>query len=167
MTGLGAIFILVGFGGMGLAIISGLNRQVALFRSMVQALDYMEREISFHLTPLPQLYRGLSGYLSQPLSATFGRMAEGLEGLHSQSVGELWEKTLSSLDFGAEGMTYLLPLGQVLGSYDGEHQCKAIAQARVQLAQILARREVESAKGKKLYGTLSLALGGLVVILLL
>ncbi len=159
--------ILVGFGGVGLAMISGLNRQVAFFRSMVQALDYMEREIAFHLTPLPQLFRGLSSYLSKPLSAAFEGMAQGLEGLHSQSVGELWEKNLSTLDFGREGLAYLLPLGQVLGCYDGAHQCKAIAQVRAQLSQILERLEQESAKGKKLYGTLSLALGGLVVILLL
>lgn len=167
MTGLGAMMILVGFGGVGLAIISGLNRQVVLFRSMIQALDYMEREISFHLTPLPQLYRGLSSHVSKPLSTAFAWMADGLEALQCSSAEELWEQSLSQLEFGSEGLAYLLPLGQVLGCYDADHQCKAMAQARAQLSQILVRREVENAKGKKLYGTLSLALGGLVVILLL
>lgn len=167
MNGIGALLILVGFGGLGFGALMGKKHQIQRVQGMVQGLAYIEREISFHLTPLPDIYKNLSTQLPPPLCQFFQQLAKGMSALETQGMGERWCQGLSQLYLGQGGEDCLVPLGQVLGCYDAESQSQAILQAKGQLEDYLQGLEEESCKAQRLYGTLSLGLGGLLVIVLL
>ena len=59
MTGklFGALLVICGCGGMGFSIAAASKREEAALRQLIGALDFMECELQYHLTPLPELCR--------------------------------------------------------------------------------------------------------------
>ncbi len=54
---LGAILIVSGCGAVGMMIASSHARQERLLRQLISVYDYMECELQYRLTPLPELCR--------------------------------------------------------------------------------------------------------------
>ena len=54
---IGAVFIIVGCGGVGFSMASNHKREEKFLRQLMQVLQYMESELQYHLTPLPELCR--------------------------------------------------------------------------------------------------------------
>lgn len=59
MTGklIGGILVICGCGGVGFSIAAASRREEAALRQLIGALDLMECELQYHLTPLPELCR--------------------------------------------------------------------------------------------------------------
>lgn len=100
----------------------------------------MERELSFRLTPMPELLERLSRQADPPADGLFAGCREGLSSLGERSLAELWKAGVRqpALLLEAEELALLDGLGQVLGSYDGEGQLAALAQTCAALERALA-----------------------------
>lgn len=53
----GAALVIAGCGGFGFSIASGYKREEGILRQLLRALNYMEWELQYRLTPLPELCR--------------------------------------------------------------------------------------------------------------
>lgn len=98
-------------------------------QALLGALELMERELSFRLTPMPELLERLSRQADPPADGLFAGCREGLSSLGERSLAELWKAGVRqpALLLEAEELALLDGLGQVLGSYDGEGQLAALA----------------------------------------
>ena len=50
---IGAVLVIAGCGGFGFSIAAGYKREESTLRQLIQALNTMEWELSYRLTPLP------------------------------------------------------------------------------------------------------------------
>lgn len=166
---LGAALVTAGTGAIGFGAAAQLGRRVGELRAMVTALELMERELSFRLTPIPELLDELSRRTPLPARPLFARCLGGLDRLGEESLGQIWtaavEETLH--DLRGEDRAILAELGQVLGRFDGDGQGQAVGQARLRLSHQLEGAERERDSHGRLYGALGVTAGAFFVILLL
>ena len=164
----GAALLTAGAWALGFGAAAQLRRRAAALRAMEGALELAERELSFRLTPIPELLEGLSQRSRPPASAFFARCLAGLDRLGEQTLGQIWDEALSSCptDLRQEDRDILSELGQVLGRYDGEGQRKAVAQTERRLAHQLEAAEEERDRLGRVYQALGLTVGGFFAILL-
>lgn len=166
---LGAVLLTGGAGALGFGAAARLNRHVRTLRLLTEALERMERELSFRLTSIPELFTLLASHLAPPVGPFFARCRDSLCHLGDERLEDLWRSALadSDLDLEGEERQVLETLGGILGRYDGEGQTQALALARAQLEQCLEAAVAERARMGKVYGALGLAAGAFLVIVLL
>ena len=166
---LGAALVAAGAVSIGYAAVERLRARTAALRALADALELMERELCFRLTPMPELLSDLAGRTLPPADRFFRQCAEGLDELPKHTLGELWQaaaaESLPALH--RNDLTVLLPLGAILGRYSGEEQRQAIAQTTDELRRAHLAAEGEQRQRGKVYSALSAAAGALLVILLL
>lgn len=166
---LGVLCLLGGATAVGFGAEGQLNRRVKSLRSLRDGLAWMERELSFRLTPLPDLLQQLAEK-KQIASRFFQRCRESLPELGKYSMGELWSRALAAeedLLLQPEELAVLLTLGDVLGRYDSQGQQEALQVAVNELSQRLTIAEEEKNRLGKLYRVLGISAGALSVIVLL
>ena len=166
---LGAVLLTGGAGMMGFGAAARLNRRVRTRRLLTEALERMERELSFRLTSLPELFTLLAGHIAPPVGKFFACCRDSMSHLGEERLEDLWRNALaaSDLDLGEEEHQILETLGGILGRYDGEGQTQALALARTQLERCLEAATVERDRMGKVYGALGLAAGIFLVIVFL
>ena len=166
---LGAVALAGGAAALGFSASAQLERRVRTLRTLLGALEVMEREVSFRLTPMPELLSALADRAAQPVGRFFAHCRDGLEDLGEKRLEDLWHEALEAvpMDLGEEERQVLGDLGGVLGRYDGEGQREALALTRTQLGGCLVRAAEERKRLGRVYGALGLAAGAFLVILLL
>lgn len=165
---LGALLLLLGGLALGLIPVRELSRRAKILEIWMDALLLLEGELAFSLPAMPRLLETLSGKALSPAGETFARVRKGLEELGEKSFSQIWVQTVTAnAGLRGEDLAPLLRLGEVMGRYDREERSRAMGSAREQLArrEALCREELRG-KGRA-YGTLGLALGAFVIILLL
>lgn len=166
---LGAVLLIAGGAGGGLLAAAGLSRRVHSLRSFCLALELAERELSFRLTPTPELLERLSRQVPPPAGAFFARCREDLDHLGEESLAEIWQKALlrSTPDLTEEDRRIVAQVGSVLGRYDGPGQEEAFRQIRARLSHALERAEADRDSRGKVMKALGLTAGCFLAILLL
>lgn len=166
---LGAVLLTGGAGALGFCAAARLNRRVRTLRLLTEALERMERELSFRLTSIPELFVLLADHSAPPVGTFFARCRDSLRRLGEERLEDLWRNALaeSDLELDAEERQILETLGGILGRYDGEGQTQALALARTQLERCLEAAVAERSRMGKVYGALGLAAGAFLVIVLL
>ena len=166
---LGAVLLTGGAGALGVGAAARLNHRVRTLRLLTEALERMERELSFRLTSIPELFALLADHLPPPVGTFFSYCRDSLSRLGEARLEDLWRSALmaSDLDLAEEERQILETLGGILGRYDGEGQTQALALARAQLEHCLEAAMGERARMGKVYGALGLAAGAFLVIVLL
>ena len=166
---MGALLTAGGGACLGFAAAGRLTRRARVLRQLAGALEQMDREISFRLTPMPQLMERLGEEYPQPVGTLFVRCCQGLDQLGEHSLAEIWRSALEKTDLDLEDRetAVLGELGEVLGRFEESGLRSALARTAEELDQAaeLARQEAE--KRGRMYRVLGLAAGGLLVILLL
>lgn len=165
----GAVLLTAGAAALGFSAAAQLERRVRTLRTILSALELMERELAYRLTPMPELFSILAERLAPPVGSFFKACRERLSQLGEKRLEELWEESLSEfpMDLGAEELQVLRELGGILGQYDGEGQREALALAQGQMKECLNHAAEERTRMGRVYGTLGLAAGAFLVILLL
>ena len=81
MTGkiLGAVLIITGCGAFGYAQSVSYRKEEQLLRQFIAALDYMQCELQYRMTPLPELCRQTAAEGKGLISRFFGNLAEEME----------------------------------------------------------------------------------------
>ena len=76
---LGASLIVIGCGGFGFKMAACYIREERFLRQMINVLDYMECELQYRLTPLPELCRQAGDHCSKSLKSLFNTLATELD----------------------------------------------------------------------------------------
>ena len=146
-----------------------LRRRARVLRQLAGALEQMDREIAFRLTPMPQLMEELAADYPPPVGTLFANCRKGMKELGERSLAEIWRQALADTPLDLEGRAagILDELGEVLGRFEESGLRSALARAVAELTREgeLAREDGE--KRGRMYQVLGLAWGGLLVILLL
>ena len=165
---LGAALLVAGCGGLGFSAAGRLARRVGVLRALLGALEGMERELSFRLTPMPELLER-AAESPPPAGELFARCRARLDELGERPLSQLWRESVEDTPLGLTGPALLAleELGDVLGRYDGEEQRAALARTRAELGRALEQAREESEKQGRMYRALGLTAGAMLAILLL
>lgn len=167
---LGALLLIIGAASLGFGAAAQLTARVTGLRSLTAALEQMERELAFRLTPMPELLGRLAQQAQQPASMFFARCRENMNTLGERTLGEIWREALEQepdLLLSREEHQVMRALGDVLGRYDGEEQRVALRAASADLGRYMKQAENERNRMGRVYGALGLGAGAMLVILLL
>ncbi len=166
---LGAILVAGGAAAVGLAAIQRLNTRVRLLSAFVGALEMMQSEIYFNLMPLPELMTQLSQRAAAPARPFFFRCARLMKKLGEESFQTLWHKAVCEAgeDWRSGERETLMDLGALLGRYDCEAQARGVSYAKSRMEALLAKAEQERSRQSRVYGTLGVACGLAIVIILI
>lgn len=166
---MGALLTVGGGAFLGFDAHRWLRRRARVLRQLAGALEQMDREIAFRLTPMPQLMEELAADYPPPVGTLFANCRKGMEELGERPLAEIWRQALADTPLDLEGRAagILDELGEVLGRFEESGLRSALARAVAELTREgeLAREDGE--KRGRMYQVLGLAWGGLLVILLL
>lgn len=165
----GALLLAGGAGAAGWSAAARLTRRARTLEELAAALERMDREISFRLTPMPRLLEELGRTCPPPVGTLFARCREGLDRLGERSLGEIWRAALADapLDLEGRGAGILDELGESLGRFGESGTRSALALAAEELAREGAAARAEGEKRGRMYRVLGLTAGAFLVILLL
>ena len=165
---IGAILVLAGGTGAGLRAANELGRRSDVLSAFLAALDQLEAELCFRLTPMPELLARLADGTDGEVSRFFARCQNGLHTLGETSFSAVWNRALAeeNLPLAAEDRLLLEQLGAVLGQYDLEGQRGAIESIRSRLGHCLESARERHRSIGRVYRALG-ACAGLRCVLLL
>jgi len=160
---LGAILLFLGATGAGLEGTRRLTARMRTLEDLLHALALMEGELGSRLTPMPELLTLLAKETSPTVRGFFARCGALLG---SKPFGTVWEESISTLHIKNEERRALAALGPILGRYDGESQRQALRRCREELEVCLDQAKGDRERLGRLYTTLGVSAGALLVILL-
>ena len=166
---LGAVLVLIGGSSMGLCAARELRQRSRTLEQFLAALDQIQAELSFRLTPMPELLQQLGQASEEPLKTFFQTCEGGLSALGEVSFSVVWNRALreEALALLPEDRLSLEQLGAVLGRYDAEGQRTTLESVRVRLSQCLEDARGKQKKMGRVYRTLGVSAGVLCVLLLI
>lgn len=164
---IGAILVVIAGGGVGFQICASYRKKERELRKLIGVLDYMECELQYRMTPLPDLCRQAAGECSGVLRAVFLKLTTELEDQISPDVGRCMTAAVHSVkEISDSTANALLQLGNLMGRFDIDGQLKGLdavrSACRKELETLCDNKEVRL----RSYQTLGLCAGAAVAILL-
>ncbi|MBP1989051.1 stage III sporulation protein SpoIIIAB [Paenibacillus eucommiae] len=167
---IGAICILGAAAMLGFVQALHYARRPKQIRQMIGALQRMETEIIYALTPLPEAFATLGRQTAEPLSTLFKATSEGLQSSAGHSTRDVWQlavkETWQRSSMKQSEQEIVLQLGHVLGMSDRNDQVKHLRLAVSQLQAEEADSRDEQQRYEKMWKSLGLLIGALIVILM-
>ena len=165
---IGAVLIFAACGGWGLIIAYHHKKEVNSLKKLIAALDFLECELQYRMSALPDLCRQTAAETEGVLRQVFLRLCNELEDQISPDVRRCMQSVLAKTkDIPSVTVTCLQLLGDSLGRFDLEGQLKGLqnvrAECRVKLNKLLCNSDVRL----RSYQTLGLCAGAAIVILLM
>lgn len=163
---LGAILIIGSCGGFGFSLASEYRKKERAFRQLLRALSYMECELQYRLTPLPELCRLAAQETDGIIRDVLFRLAGEMEGQTAPDAEICMKSVLQSTPSIPKPLgKHLQILGKTLGQFDLPGQLKEL-----EGAQAACKRELEEIKSHretttKSYQVLGLCAGAALAIL--
>lgn len=163
---IGAVLVIVGCGGFGFSLAAGHRHQEQLLRQLIRTLQYMEWELQYRLTPLPELCRQAGKEAGGVLRDILLSLARELDWQVSPDAYSCMIAALKqSRDLPKNTRKLLLQLGRSLGRFDLNGQLQGLEAVRKacegELAAMSKNREVRL----RSYQTLGLCAGAALAIL--
>lgn len=140
------------------------QRMARLLESFAQALEEMARLLDQCAPDMAELLKaGESGGAAELFRSI------DLTRLRETSFSELWQEAFRRCDLSnlSAAADVLLPLGDILGRYSREEQCQALLTAAEKLHGQSAAMDSQRRTNGRLWYTLSMAGGAMVIILML
>lgn len=165
---IGAILVIAACGGYGFSLAAGYNREAAYLRQLNRIIGYMECELQYRLTPLPELCRQAAGEGNGKLRDVMLCFAVELDRQTQPDVHSCMRCALRSVpDLPRSVKRILMQMGRSLGRFDLPGQIKGLQALEGSCSAL--RRELESNKSVRVrsYQTLSLCAGIALAILFL
>ncbi len=162
----GAILVIAACGGFGFYLAAAHRREEASLRRLIGVLDYMECELQYRLTPLPQLCRQAAGEAAGGIYHAFLELAKELEDQISPDVDRCMRAALSRCrDIPALTLEALELLGRSLGRFDMDGQLKGLEGVRQECRRNLNDLNQNRDNRIRSYQTLGLCAGAALAIL--
>lgn len=162
----GAILIMGGCGGCGFQIAAAHKKDELDLRRLISALDFMECELRFRGTPLPQLCR-MAGQESRGcIREVLMKLASNLEYQIHPQVNDCMQASIkSSRCLSVRVKNELNALGQSLGRFDLEGQIQGLQAVRDGCRRSLSELTINKDSRLRCYQTLGLCAGAALAIL--
>ncbi|MGG1515264.1 stage III sporulation protein SpoIIIAB [Paenibacillus oryzisoli] len=139
-------------------------------RGLIGALGRMETEISYGLTPLPEAFASLGKQVAEPLATLFRLSSERLLANYELSMNEVWRAAVKEVwartSMKRPEQEVVLSLGTILGQSDRSDQMKHLRLAISQLQAEEAESREEQRRYEKMWKSLGVLVGALIVILM-
>lgn len=164
---LGASIVVLGCGGYGLMIAANHRKEVQSLRQLLSLLDYMQCELQYRYTPLPDLCRQVAAEATDKIQNTFMTFARELEDQLSPDVSGCMENTLSkNPDIPATTANILSLMGRSLGRFDLEGQLVSLENVRSECRKVLNDLIKHQETRVRSYQTLGICAGAALAIIL-
>lgn len=165
---IGAVLILAACGSFGLIIAYHHKREVGTLKKLIGALDFLECELQYRMSALPDLCRQTAAETDGIVRQVFMRLANELEDQISPDVRRCMQSVLAKTkDVPTVTVECLQLLGDSLGRFDLQGQLKGLQNVRQtcrgKLNKLMGNAEVRL----RSYQTLGLCAGAAIVILLI
>ena len=165
---LGAILVIAGCGGFGAAVASSHRKTELTLRRLSAALDFMECELQYRLTPLPDLCRQAGKQGHGCVHALFHTLGEELERQIAPDVESCIQVALAETKGLPDKTAKILrELGATMGRFDLNGQLKGLEYTRTVCREQLENLGVHREERIRGYQTLGLCAGAAIVILMI
>lgn len=165
---IGAILIIAGSGGLGISLAATHRSEVKSLRQLISTLDFMECELQYRLTPLPELCRQAARETTGMLQELFSLLCTELEDQISPDVGRCMDAAVARCkNIPKQTKDSLLALGHTLGRFDIQGQLNGLESVRQACRQKLEALEQNKEMRLRSYQTLCLCAGAALAILLI
>ncbi len=165
---IGAILIIVGCGMAGFSMAAAHRREENALRLLLGALDYMECELQYRLTPLPELCRQAGTEARGCVGQVLTRLSQELERQISPDVESCMGAVLSTVpQIPQRTKEALRIMGSSLGRFNLEGQIKGMEAVRGYCRRELEHLSVNRDARLRGYQTLGLCAGAALAILLI
>ena len=163
---LGAMIVIVGCGGCGLAIALSCRRETMALHQVIVALDFMHCELQYRLTPLPRLCRMVSSVTKGQIKNFFSVLATELEQQICPHAKTCVDAALSQCKaIPQQSREILSDLGNTLGVFNLEGQLQSIKALR-ELTETKLKEHTDNLDVRvRSYQTLGLCAGAAIAIL--
>lgn len=163
---IGAILIITGCGGCGFSIAAGSKREEKLLQQLISVLQFMESELQYRLTPLPELCRLAGKEINGPLREVLQNLSGELSRQCEPDALRCMSATLKiSCDLPARLRKHLLQLGRCLGRFDLAGQIRGMHGVRAACEEDLRVLRKNQDVRLRSYRTLGFCAGTALVIL--
>ena len=160
--------ILSGCGWFGFSMANAYRAKEHALRQLIRGLEWMEWDLQFRQTSLPDLCRHISKLLSGKLSVIFSQLGTALEGGECADVRTCMHRILIQNEDLPEGIAGILSdLGQCLGQLDLNGQLGSLRSVRTQCDNALKELCDNRENRLRSYQTLGLCTGAALAILLI
>lgn len=165
---LGAMMVILGCGGFGFAMCHSHRSTERELRQFIQALQWMEWELSCRLTPLPELCRGAAQVVTGTVRDLFQSLAQELETQSAPEAATCCDRILAQQTIlSPELRVQFSDFGASLGQFDLTGQQRGLRTAIEQAQGIVESLEENRTQRLRTYQTLGLCAGAALAILFL
>jgi len=165
---MGAFLVVASSGGLGMILAWNQIREERLLSQLAEILSYMESQLAYRLTPLPELCREASTLTSGVLGQVFEDLCQALEQNLLPEASGCMEAVLSAVPALPHSLRRnLSDLGHTLGRLDLSGQRKGLLTVRgecMRQLQLLRRNRTQRLRSIR---TLGFCAGAALTILLL
>ncbi len=167
---IGAVIVLITGALIGWYQASQYANRPKQIRQFIQAIQRLETEINYGFTPLPEALERISKSIHEPTSSIFHLAAEQLSFNNGKSTKDLWTLVISdhwrNTSMKLPEKEIVLQLGATLGISDRSDQMKHIHLTINQLQAEENMAKDEQNRYEKMWKSLGILGGALVVILM-
>ena len=162
----GAILVILGCGSVGFMIAAACRQEEKSLRQLLCALDYMQCELQYRLTPLPELCRKVATTSEGYIRELFLSLAIELEDQITPDVERCVSHALSSVPkLPALTGEAFKQLGVSLGRFDLDGQIRGLEGSRTTCRTSLEALTKDKSVRLRSYQTLGLCAGAALAIL--
>ncbi len=162
----GALCVIAACGSFGFMMAAHHLRLIRRMQNLIVALEYMECELQYRCTPLPQLCRQASQMCKGKVQTVFLSLAEELDAQISPNVQRCMEAVVGKLgDMENTLQESLFELGRKLGTFDLAGQVQGLNSTRQMCEAILSQLSKNRDSRMRSYQTLGLCAGAALAIL--
>ena len=162
---IGAILVILGCGSFGFSLCASQKSGEWNLRQLTAALDYLQCELQYRMTPLPDLCHQAGIHGKGSVSQVFLTLAAILENPLCADVKDCMHMALKTGLTSGITKENLMLLGDSLGRFDLEGQMKALEHVRQKCRADLEVLTRDKAIRLRSYQTLGLCAGAALVIL--
>lgn len=162
---MGALCIVTGSGAFGFAMAAASRREERQLRQLLGALEYLSCELSYRLTPLPNLCQGAAEGRGGVVAEFFLELARELERQAEPDVQSCVKSILARMELPASLRRILGELGQTLGRFDLPGQLRGLELSIRETEQTLRTIRDGAPERRRSWQTLGLCVGAALAIL--
>ncbi len=164
---IGSVLIIAGCGGIGFSMASFHRKNEKLLRQLIRILHYMQWELQYRVTPLPELCQAAAMESTNPFRDIFLCLSQELEKQDCSDATSCMEIVMAKGQELPETIRYLLrELGYTLGHFDLSGQLDGLEAVRLLCQKKLEELEFNRDVRLRGYETLGICAGAALAIIL-
>lgn len=165
---IGALLIVVSCSSFGFFLAAGKRRQEKLLYQLLAILQFMESELQYRLTPLPELCRMAAGETKGILQTVLINLYRELSWQKLPDAGScMYAAIQRSGEIPTNLRRLLVQLGHTLGRFDLPGQLEGIQAVRSRCQESLERLRRDNGEHLRSYQTLGICGGAALAIILI